>query len=97
MGDFSTDWLALRESADSRARSTRLVGSLLARLAAFTHAHAPGADRPRASPCAFSIWAVAPGPISVTLPLAWDWCRALVPGTGKIGSAWIGTGSCWPT
>jgi SAM-dependent methyltransferase len=42
MGDFSTDWLALRESADSRARSTRLVGSLLARLAAFTHD--PGAE-----------------------------------------------------
>ncbi len=38
MGDFSTDWLALREPADTRARSTRLVRSLLARLAALTQA-----------------------------------------------------------
>ncbi len=42
MGDFSTDWLALREPADSRSRSTRLVGSLLARLAASTPP--PGAE-----------------------------------------------------
>ncbi len=42
MGDFSTAWLALREPADSRARSDRLLRSLLARLTAFNHP--PGAE-----------------------------------------------------
>ncbi|MBK8638962.1 MAG: class I SAM-dependent methyltransferase [Chromatiaceae bacterium] len=42
MGDFSTAWLALREPVDSRARSDRLLRSLLALLTAFNHP--PGAE-----------------------------------------------------
>jgi SAM-dependent methyltransferase len=42
MGDFSTTWLALREPADSRARSTHLLRSLQARLS--TCECPPGAE-----------------------------------------------------